>query len=414
MPTIAVPASSITAAGAYAGSNGNSMNNNRSNAATAAAVTQTAPSKQTYSHMTYSRAWLKQVALDNCQIAEQGYYANSNKTKVDISQAFAKAKTGSVHYHSSLEFQPPSELQKSRWPNTQFIVAYGSSMQVACKLVRVQAEVQHNYDDDNDNHADENHVHVGVLNSASGKTAGGKFFRGTISQEDQLCRASLLYPCLKQFENLPHHFYMVNQKPKYENSSSACSIFSPKVPIIRQDSVEATLLDKPMLNEISFCSIPAPNAFVVGKQQEEDDENNSNKNNYENSYVGNKNTTETHNEVDKVIPKAQTPGEGVRAIPHDFISLEESLQDRFHRVLSICLEHKCQALVLCAFGCGVHGNNPDSVAQIFHSLLTKEFHGCFRTVAFSIQKARPANFESFLSCFPNATIWEEGQEQEGQ
>lgn len=381
--TIAVSASSLAIS---AGAEDRHVNSSTSNTSPTKDDASTRP---TFSHMTYSRAWLKQVALDNCAIAEKGSYVNpENNQVVNITKAFDQAMKGSIHYHSSHTFEPPPDSSRNQY-STTFIIANGSSsMQVASQLLKMQQsndarDDETNSDDSQANSEDSQKTHIGVLNSASGKTPGGKFFRGTVSQEDQICRSSLLYPCLKQFDDRPHHFYFVNQKPKYRNSASACAIFSPHVPVIRQDSVRASLLAEP-LHQISFCSIPAPNAFVVGPAKLEQDEE----------------------KTKRLIPKAQSPGQGDLGIPHEHISLWDSMHDRLFRVLSIFHQHACQDLVLCAFGCGVHGNNPDSVAQILHELLTGPFEGCFRNVAFSVAKARPANFQSFSTHFPEATVWE--------
>jgi uncharacterized protein (TIGR02452 family) len=56
-------------------------------------------------------------------------------------------------------------------------------------------------------------------------------------------------------------------------------------------------------------------------------------------------------------------------------------------------------LVLCAFGCGVHGNNPKKIATCIQDILSKELKGRFRAVAFAIQPTRHSNFETFCSFF---------------
>jgi uncharacterized protein (TIGR02452 family) len=213
--------------------------------------------------------------------------------------------------------------------------------------------------------------HIGILNSASSKTPS-KFLRGTISQEEDICRASLLCHCLQQFDHKPHHFYYINNKEKYMNNASACAIFSPLVPVIRQDLWQGKLLDKYDL--CSFVSIPAVNAFVVGRQEHE------------------------HN-----IPKAQAPGALEAGVPHENMTLWESMYDRIFRALCIFKEHGCLHIVLCAFGCGVHGNNPETVAKIFHEILYTRMQNHFQTVAFAIQPSRQGNYKAFVNVFPEAT-----------
>lgn len=309
--------------------------------------------RKTTSSLTFSRGWLKHIALETLKIGEDGYYVNSKGETISVQEDLRQAADGSEHYHSSHEFTTPP----SPGPyETQYRIEYGSSLQVAAQ-----------FQGDKDSNS-----HVGILNSASAKTPS-KFLRGTISQEEGLCRASLLYHCLVRFEHLPHHYYYINNKEKYQKSASACAIFSPHVPVIRQDTVKGELLDKPQL--CSFVSIPAVNAFVVGRQEHEQN-----------------------------IPKAQQPGSLEAGVPHEHMTLRQAMFDRILRALSILQQHGCTTVVLCAFGCGVHGNNPETVANIFRELLmTTNLRGHFRTVVFAIQQSRKGNYRAFEKVFPEAT-----------
>jgi uncharacterized protein (TIGR02452 family) len=184
------------------------------------------------------------VANETLDIAHDGHYSNRKGKVVDVSEALINSIQNSVHYHSSHEFSTPP--QEAHFDTTHFYVEYGSSLEIAAQLKAFCDEQQH----------------IGILNSASSKTPS-KFLRGTLSQEECICRASLLFPCLAQFEAKPHHFYVINNKPKYQKSASSCAIFSPKVPVIRCDSSAGELLFEP--HECSFVSICAPkfdNAFL--------------------------------------------------------------------------------------------------------------------------------------------------------
>jgi len=276
---------------------------------------------------------------------------------VSIEDDLRRAIEGSIHYHSAHEFVPPKKPGPYR---TQFVVATGTSLQVAAEL------------GGGGRGDDAGRRHIGILNSASGKSPD-KFFRGTISQEECICRASLLYPCLRQYEDKPHHFYYINRKEKYMNNASACAIFAPLVPVIRNDSVRGELLDKPQL--CSFVNIPSANAFVVGREEHEAN-----------------------------IPKAQPPNSAARGIPHENMTLRDAMYDRIYRALCIFRENGCTELVLCSFGCGVHGNNPETVAKIFREiLLESNMRNHFRTVVFAIQPSRTSNYMAFQTVFPEAT-----------
>lgn len=317
--------------------------------------------RHTATGLTFSRSWLTHLANETVEIAQQGYYDNSLGERVNIEAALERAVRGSQHYHGSHVFPPPSAPGAFAPEQQTILICYASSLQVAKELV-------HHYTGNQD-------AHVGVLSSASSKNPS-KFFRGTVSQEEVICRSSLLYPCLAQYEFLPHHFYVINNKPKYKDSSSACAIFSPLVPVIRRDEEpQEPLLDRPY--ECSFVSIPAPNAFVLGHQDDEDD-----------------------HAVRKTVPKAQRPG---AEEPVEHITLHQALQDRIYRALSLFASHGCTDLVLCAFGCGVHGNAPDTVAALFRHELQTTFRGHFRTVVFAVQPSRTGNYKAFQAVFPEAT-----------
>lgn len=298
--------------------------------------------------LTFSRDWLIHIANQTLDISRRGSYVNLMGEKVEIAEALKYAIDHSVHYHSSHNFAPSEVKNRIK---TRYYVWFGSSLDVATMLQQLSPD-----------------AHVAILNSASGKHPGGKFFRGTISQEDCICRASLLYPCLVQFADKPHYFYAVNNKPKYLQSNSTCAIFNPLVPVVREDTVRGDLLDS--ISKFSFVSLPAPNAFVLGSHE---------------------------------VPKAQLPGAGERNEAHGYLTLDEDMRDRCYRTLSIMAEHGCTDLVLCAFGCGVHGNDPVTVAKTLREILNApEFRGRFRTIAFAIQPSRHANYKAFVEAFPES------------
>jgi uncharacterized protein (TIGR02452 family) len=309
------------------------------------------PSFKPCTGLSFSRPWLIQTSQETLRVAKDGFYRNKRGETIDISHALKYAMNNSVHYHSSHVFETEKTTVKI-FDSTEFCVCYGSSLQVAANL---QDELMRVNDK----------AEVGILNSASGKYPD-KFLRGTLSQEEGFCRASLLYPCLAQYEEKPHHFYWVNRKEKYQESSSSCAIFCPRVPVIREDSMRGDLLDN--YRQFSFVNIPAPNAFVLGTDEEAS------------------------------VPKAQKPG-ACETEEKEFMSIDSAMYDRLFRALSIFAEQGCTDLVLCAFGCGVHGNSPKKIASCFKSILENELKGRFRLVVFAIQPSRPANYEEFTRVF---------------
>lgn len=83
------------------------------------------------------------------------------------------------------------------------------------------------------------------------------------------------------------------------------------------------------------------------------------------------------------------------------MALLNSLSDRIHRALSAFVLGNCTDLVLPAFGCGVHGNDPSMVASVFRTMLTdpEQFGGRFRTVVFAIPPSRKQNYQAFSAYF---------------
>ena len=82
-------------------------------------------------------------------------------------------------------------------------------------------------------------------------------------------------------------------------------------------------------------------------------------------------------------------------------ALLSSLSDRIHRALSAFVLGGCADLVLPAFGCGVHGNDPSMVAEVFRGMLTDPgaFGGRFRTVVFAVPPCRKQNYQAFAAYF---------------
>ena len=169
---------------------------------------------------------------------------------------------------------------------------------------------------------------VMVLNFASAKNPGGGFLGGSQAQEESLARSSALYPCINQMQKM----YRENRK------SESClyfhyMIYSPDVPVIRTDNGD--LLERTY--NVSFITAPAPNAGVARKR-----------------------------------------------LPNPAETIQTTMLERMDRILGLCMLHKCDTLVLGAYGCGVFGNNIDDVAYYFRVLLTKKYKNVFQHVHFAV------------------------------
>lgn len=207
--------------------------------------------RNTFTHLTYSRHHLVDIAMETIKIAEHGCYINNKGQTVQLKEDLDYAVEHCVHYdhefdfHEALKsyddmlkqekeahrrsgggggggiaatFKSPRRLLGSshnnkhrRFPRTSFLVVSASWIESASQLLNANKS---------------NYCRVGVLNSGSGTTPGGRFLKGTVSQEDCLCRASLLYSCISQPKFMSEgRFYGKNRSLRYGTSN--CVIFSP-------------------------------------------------------------------------------------------------------------------------------------------------------------------------------------------
>ncbi len=220
-------------------------------------TTSSTSSRHTYTHLTYSRHHLIDIAMETIKIAENGEYTNSKGKLIHLKHDLDYSVENCVHYehefdfhkalkdydaeeanggmlrslaesdtsttssdfgslHSSgtlkLSFKSGIGGTSQRFSRTSFLVVSASWLESASELLGASS--------------DSNIRRVGVLNSASGTTPGGRFLKGTVSQEDCLCRASLLYSCISQpkFQS-EGRFYGKNRSLRYGTSN--CVIFSP-------------------------------------------------------------------------------------------------------------------------------------------------------------------------------------------
>jgi uncharacterized protein (TIGR02452 family) len=174
-------------------------------------------------------------------------------------------------------------------------------------------------------------IHAGyrpvALNFASAKNPGGGFLSGARAQEESLARSSGLYACLNG--NPMYEFHHTQADPMY----TSYAIYTPDVPVFRAD--DGTLLDEPYL--CSFITCPAVNAKVV---------------------------LDRH--------------------PSRRSEIRDAMGQRVRKVLTIAAEKGHEAIILGAWGCGVFGNDPKEIAELFRKALTETFRGVFARVVFAV------------------------------
>lgn len=175
-----------------------------------------------------------------------------------------------------------------------------------------------------------------ALNFASARNQGGGFLAGAIAQEEDLCRASGLYACLKT-KPLFYNANILSESGYYTNGV----IYSPKVPFFRDD--HNLFLEEPFA--LSIISAPAPNVSAI-------------------------------KDIDDDV-------------------LIEKLLTRAIKILQIAAFHGHKNIILGAWGCGAFGNNPAFVSRVFIEAL--QIVPFFEFVCFAVYDNRtPAKlYETF-------------------
>ena len=151
---------------------------------------------------------------------------------------------------------------------------------------------------------------VAVLNFASYKNPGGMFMEGSSAQEEALCHKSFLYNVLRCFKS----YYLWNNQHKNKALYLDRAIYTPDVMFVRNG--EAVYCD------VITCA--APNFTVAHRYQGID-----------------------KNENDKVM------------------------RSRICFVRDIAEEQKVDTLILGAYGCGVFGQDPETVAEMLAETFRK-------------------------------------------
>mmetsp|Transcript_21802 Transcript_21802/g.47382 ORF Transcript_21802/g.47382 Transcript_21802/m.47382 type:complete len:183 (-) Transcript_21802:315-863(-) len=145
----------------------------------------------------------------------------------------------------------------------------------------------------------------------------------------------------------------------------------------------------PIFSSHETPQIPAPNAFTTSS--------NTGK---EYNDIGSHNRNKSAADLTCLIPENSSTYFDDK-LEEKRRALLASLSDRIHRALSAFVLGNCTDLVLPAFGCGVHGNDPTMVASVFREMLTdqNQFGGRFRTVVFAVPPCRKQNYQAFAAYF---------------
>lgn len=166
-----------------------------------------------------------------------------------------------------------------------------------------------------------------VLNFANARQPGGGYWLGAGAQEESLCRASGLYPCLLKRDFYRQH--RMNRSSLYTDHL----IYSPGVPVFRNDI--GALLEEPW--PANFITSAAPNATIM-----------------------------------------RLTGE------FDAGKVAAAFESRIRKVLAVGASMKRPSIVLGAWGCGAFGNDPGMVAGVFSRVIREEFTNSYRKIVFAV------------------------------
>jgi uncharacterized protein (TIGR02452 family) len=181
---------------------------------------------------------------------------------------------------------------------------------------------------------------IACLVFASARNPGGGFQNGAQAQEEAIARSSALYACLRTADEFYAH-HRANTDLRYSDRV----IYSPAVPVFRDDNGDLLSSSYP----VSFLTAAAPNLSAIQRNQ-----------------------------------------------PEHTADVPTVLARRADRVLAVAAAHGHHRLVLGAWGCGVFGNDPTTVATAFlHALRHNRW---FTHVSFSIldHQLRTPTYNAFV------------------
>lgn len=235
---------------------------------------------------------LKKVALENKEIYIDGFYTNNNGLRIDIKKD-TQYSIDNTKYYRDIEIAKEVKNTK-KFLVEENIIHCGT---IDCIIKLREENIKGN---------------IIALNFASATTPGGGYLNGSTAQEESLCRASMLYPCLTKDRTM-YKENKLNYTPLYSDKMK----YSPNVPIIRDDN--GSLMDSYVLG--SFITSPAVNR------------------------------------------------KGAKKVLINDSKINDVMNLRIRKIISLALEHKPSVIVLGAFGCGVFGNKKEVVYDLFEKAI---------------------------------------------
>jgi len=184
---------------------------------------------------------------------------------------------------------------------------------------------------------------VACFNFASARKPGGGYRSGAAAQEESLARSSALAASLAAAPEF-YAFHNANRDARYSDRV----IYSPGIPVFRDDA--GALLSRPY--RVAFLTAAAPNVSAITD-------------------------------------------------PAQLAEIPAILHRRAAKVLAVARRHGHRRLVLGAWGCGVFGNDPSTVAGSFAGLLRTggPFAGMFTHIVFAILDHDGTTVAAFRKAF---------------
>lgn len=258
---------------------------------------------------------LQVIAKENLDIIKSGMYSPNEDVYVNISDLIDHSVNGTKYF-------PYDSAPDIKSTVMVIEVTPETTNQAAVRLLK------------------EGNKNIVALNFASATNPGGGWLHGALAQEEDLCRRSVLYECLRGSTE-----YYNKNIPNGKKGYSDGMIYSPSVSFIRDEDYK--LLEVPY--SLSIITAPAPNVW----QMEDPSEDN----------------------------------------------LREIFKRRTGKILRIAAEYKHKTIILGAWGCGAFGNNAQMVAEAFDDALREVpvfEHVCF--AVYDTHKGQPT-FNTFNDHF---------------
>ena len=202
-----------------------------------------------------------------------------------------------------------------------------------------------------------------VLNFANAYNPGGGAIGGARAQEESLCRASTLYPCLNT-KYLVDNYYDYHNKLDYETNRL---FYVPKIIVFKTDED----MYPELMNEDDWYEVD-----VI--------------------------TCAAHNQYEEILNEKE---------------LFKLNYYRIKQILGSAIDNNVDNIILGAFGCGVFSNDPRIISSVFKKILIdEEYFKYFVNVHFAIfcANTESENFIEFKKVFHDFLIEIENNEIEDE